>query len=84
MTQQLKTRITMKTFNQYDEVIVQLQKHNFYHAQVVSDDGQLVQIILGHNTRGNKDFLFDREYGITHNMIVEKTYNAKTDKCLAD
>ena len=74
----------MKTFNQYDEVIVQLQKHNLYHAQVVSDDGQSVQVILKHNTRGNKDFMFDREYGITHNMIVEKTYDAKTDKNLEE
>ena len=73
----------MIKYNIYDEVIVQLHKDHFYHAQIVKDNGQLVQVILKQNTRGNKDFMYDREYGITHNMIVEKTYNSKTDKCLA-
>ena len=72
----------MKKFNQYDEVIVQLQKHNFYHAQVVSDNGKIVDVILKEKCPLYKDFMYDKEFGITHNMIVEKIYDAVTDKSL--
>lgn len=69
-------------YNQGDEVIVQVQKHNFYNAQVVGDDGKIVDVILKENTRGNRDMFYDRVFGITHNMIVEKTYDSLTDQCL--
>lgn len=72
----------MKNYNQRDEVIVQLQKHTFYYAQVIEDRGNMVDIILKENTLNERTFLYDKEYGVTKNMIVEKIYDSKTDKCL--
>jgi hypothetical protein len=71
-----------KKYNTGDEVIVQLMKHLFHYAQVVSDDGMFVQLILKENTSKVRTYLYDREYGVTHNMIVEKIYDSETDKCL--
>jgi hypothetical protein len=69
-------------YNPQDEVIVELGKHLFHRAQVVNDDGMMVQIILKENTLGERTFLYDMEYGVNHDMIVEKTYDSKTDTCL--
>lgn len=72
------------TFNQGDEVIVQLGKHIFYNAQVFEDKGNLVHIILKEDTLNHRTFLYDKEYGVSKNMIVEKIYDSKTDRCLAE
>ena len=72
----------MKTYNYMDKVIVQVAKNILYHAQVKSDDGRFVQVILKEKIGGNRDFMYDAEYGITHNMVVEKLYDAATDKVL--
>jgi aspartate/methionine/tyrosine aminotransferase len=69
-------------YNQGDEVVVQLQKYNFYNAQVISDNGKIVHVILKDKFSMDRDFMYDKELGITHNMIVEKTYDSLTDKCL--
>jgi hypothetical protein len=69
-------------YNQGDEVIVQVQKHTFYHAQVIGDNGKFVDVILKEKSPRYRDFMYDKEFGITHNMIVEKTYDSLTDKCL--
>ena len=70
------------TYNQGDLVIVQLGKHIFYNAQVFEDKGNMVHIILKEDTWNHKTFLYDSEYGITKNMIVEKIYDSKTDQNL--
>ena len=74
----------MENYNQGDEVIIQLMKHLFYHAQVLQDRGNMVDILLKENTWGHRTFLYDTEYAVTKNMIVEKTYDNKTGKCLVD
>jgi len=67
-------------YNPQDEVIVQLQKHNFFYAQVVKDNGNMVDILIKESTRFNeKTFLYDMEYSVSKNIIIEKIYDAKTD-----
>ena len=73
----------MEQYNQGDEVIVQLTDVKHY-AQVVSDSGNMVQIIVGLTTNKKKDFLYDMVYGVSHNMIIQKVYDVKTDKNLVD
>lgn len=79
-----KQQEKMEHYNQGDEVIVKLQKHVFYHAQVLEDRGDMVDIILKQNTLNERTFLYDKEYGVSKNMIVEKTYDIKTDKYLEE
>lgn len=80
----MENETTMEHYNQGDKIIVQLQKHVFYHAQVLEDRGNMVDIMLKENLWNNRTFLYDKEYGVSKNMIVEKTYDIKTDKCLVD
>lgn len=68
-------------YNPYDEVIVQLQKHTFYYAQVVKQDGDTVHIILKENTLRERTFLYDKEV-VVNKKQLEKIYDAETNTCL--
>jgi len=80
----MKNKNTMENYNQGDEVIVQFTPTNKYHAQVVSCNGNMVQVIVGLTTDKVKDFMYDMSYGVNKDMITQKIYDAKTDKCLVD
>jgi hypothetical protein len=77
----------MTTFNIYDEVVVLLQ-NNFYHALVAGNMGEKVHIIVKEKRTSQKGYLrdsmYDREYFVSEDRIVQKTYDAKTDRCLAE
>ena len=80
----MKNNNTMEQYNQGDEVIVQFTETNNYYAQVVSCNGNMVQVIVGLTTDKVKDFMYDMSYGVNKDMITQKIYDAKTDKCLVD